>query len=337
MFKGLGNPKFQQGMQNLLDPAFALPVAGALMSGRNNRESFGNAFSVGGLAAQNMKKRNMTVDYLKGVDPELAQAVEGGMDPTTAFQLFNTKHRLAQANKPTYGLTPQYATDDEGNLRPYVTSNTGDIKWLDLDGSTPADPVMEIDKGTHIELTDRRTGAVVRVIPKENYQEAHDTARGREEGKIAGEASANLSSTLAKSQYSVDLIDKLIADPNREKITGGSALNPWHYRPGSETRGTYKLAQQVENRTFLDAFSELKGAGHITDTEGQKAQDAFARLDRYQSDEDYLAALEELKAILTAGMARARGQAGQSDVGKPSEITVTPNTTPGGWVKRNAQ
>lgn len=65
--------------------------------------------------------------------------------------------------------------------------------------------------------------------------------------------------------------------------------------------------EQLAGNVFLEAFESLKGGGPITDLEGQKAENAKARLQRTQSADEYRSALMELYEIIDAGLQRAKG------------------------------
>lgn len=55
---------------------------------------------------------------------------------------------------------------------------------------------------------------------------------------------------------------------------------------------------QLKGSVFMQAYETLKGAGQITEIEGQKAEQALARLDQTQSKEDFVKALGDLKGIV---------------------------------------
>lgn len=69
---------------------------------------------------------------------------------------------------------------------------------------------------------------------------------------------------------------------------------------------------QINGQAFLQAFNALKGGGAITEIEGQKATEAIARLNTAQSYEDYKAALDELRGVVTRGIANAKSKANGS-------------------------
>lgn len=66
--------------------------------------------------------------------------------------------------------------------------------------------------------------------------------------------------------------------------------------------------EQVQGQAFLEAFSILKGAGAITEQEGIKATQAYARLQRTQSPEAFTASLNEFAEIVRLGIKRAQDQ-----------------------------
>jgi len=76
------------------------------------------------------------------------------------------------------------------------------------------------------------------------------------------------------------------------------------------------------SKQFLEAFESLKGGGHITEIEGQKATDAMSRLGQTgQKESEYRIAAQELKDVLLKGVERARMRAGQGGL-PPSSPTI---------------
>lgn len=76
---------------------------------------------------------------------------------------------------------------------------------------------------------------------------------------------------------------------------------------------------QLQGGTWLAARQMLKGGGAITDYESQKAESAMARLSRVKSEEEFRAALTDLKDAITEG--RAKLQAAGKLPGAPQEDT----------------
>lgn len=136
------------------------------------------------------------------------------------------------------------------------------------------------------------------------------SAAQTEADKIAAAAGANanvgLPQSQASSQQALDLIDSLKADPQMKYRTGMVGVLP--SMPGTGGVGFDAKAKQLTGKVFLEAYAGLKGGGQITEVEGKKAQEAVARLDRAQSQEDYTAALDDLRNVISTGMQRAQAQ-----------------------------
>jgi hypothetical protein len=119
----------------------------------------------------------------------------------------------------------------------------------------------------------------------------------------AGAAEEQKTAFAETAQDSINLIDSIIKDPALPSITG---MVQGRIPPLSQA-GTNLVAkiEQVQGQAFLQAFESLKGGGAITEREGLAAQNAIARLQRTQDDKSYIAALNDLKAILERGKRRA--------------------------------
>lgn len=144
---------------------------------------------------------------------------------------------------------------------------------------------------------------------------ARVTAQGGTEGTAAGTAVANLPQIQYTAQQALDTADKLINHPGRETATGVSGvLDPRNYMPGTDAKNFAVLLNQAKGQVFLDAYQALKGGGPITDIEGVKAEQAKARMDTAQSDDEFMSALYDYKAAIKRGLtlAQKKTQIGQS-------------------------
>jgi hypothetical protein len=85
-------------------------------------------------------------------------------------------------------------------------------------------------------------------------------------------------------------------------IAGIGFPNQWvPAAPNTAKAGFQAQLAQVAGENFLSAYATLRGAGAITENEGQAAKEAMARLSTAQSKEDFVKALTDLKAILVKG------------------------------------
>lgn len=121
------------------------------------------------------------------------------------------------------------------------------------------------------------------------------------------EAQSSFPQVAATAQQTLDLIGQLRNHPGRKSATGMTGVLP--AIPGTQTKDFTTLLDQAKGQSFLAAFNQLKGGGAISEKEGQKAEQAIARLDRMQSEEGFLAALADLQSVVEAGQARATAKA----------------------------
>lgn len=140
---------------------------------------------------------------------------------------------------------------------------------------------------------------------------AGQLASGTAAGKTAGEAIATAKLDLPRleqnTSQALQTIDQLKKHPGLPYITGLYSAAP--IVPGTPQAGADALAKQIQGKTFLEAFTTLKGGGAITEIEGGKAEAAIARLQRSQTRREYIQALSELESVMKVGLDRARRKA----------------------------
>jgi hypothetical protein len=143
-------------------------------------------------------------------------------------------------------------------------------------------------------------------------QLASGTAAGRTTGEAVATAKLDLPRLEQNTQQALQTIDQLKKHPGLPYITGLYSAAP--IIPGTPQADADALAKQIQGKTFLEAFTTLKGGGAITEVEGGKAEAAIARLQRSQTRREYIKALEELESVMNVGLERARrkAQAGPS-------------------------
>jgi hypothetical protein len=149
-------------------------------------------------------------------------------------------------------------------------------------------------------------------------------AADKESAKNAVKAAANLPQIEQNTKEAISVIDNMINNKaGREYRTGFSSIVP--AIPGTSGADFQANADRLKGTVFLKAFEALKGGGQITEIEGKKAEAAMARLQEAQTEESYLAALNELKASLGTALEAARGKAG---VQKSNGDNVIPSVSP---------
>jgi hypothetical protein len=136
---------------------------------------------------------------------------------------------------------------------------------------------------------------------------ASATASGKVAGETQATAIADLPRVVDNAEQALKTINDFEAHPGFGQVFGAESYIPTVR--GTAKAGALAYYKQIKGKTFLEAFNSLKGGGQITEIEGQKAEDAIARLDEAQSDEDAQKALDDLRAVIDAGVARAKKKA----------------------------
>jgi len=151
--------------------------------------------------------------------------------------------------------------------------------------------------------------------------------KGRTVGEATGTAEVGLPQYLANAQQSVELIDKALTHPGKETATGLSGtIDPRNYLAGTDAANFNVLLDQIKGKTFLEAYQGLKGAGAITEVEGNKAENAIARLSTKQSTAEFDQSLRDLKDVIGSGIGRMKNKA-QGNYGQ-SPTTTAPTQAP---------
>ena len=66
--------------------------------------------------------------------------------------------------------------------------------------------------------------------------------------------------------------------------------------------------KQFQGKAFLDQYQLLRGAGQITEVEGEKAQKALTDMDTAQTEKEFIKSARELQRILKIGWANKKAQ-----------------------------
>lgn len=222
----------------------------------------------------------------------------------------------------TYGLTPQRYVRPDGTIGLGVLGNDGTFKEIALpDGATPAPNVDRVDAGDRWILMDQQ-GNVVGEQPKNLEDAAAATERGKAIGTAQGEAITGEGAAVQKAMQGISLIESIVNDPALGSITGMiQGRMPPLTQAGTDL--SVKI-DQLQGQAFLEAFESLKGGGAITEREGQAAQAAIARLNRAQSEGEYVRALRELQGILQLGVRRAQEKASSARGETPAQNNDDP-------------
>ncbi|MBD9455969.1 hypothetical protein IB244_31355 [Rhizobium sp. RHZ02] len=337
-----------------------LSVGLGLLSGKTAQDQVGQAASNLYNARQDGRTYNRTLQFLKQNNPDLAQAVEAGaLGPADAYKEYYRQKLEAQqprnslmavgknlydfqngqwisppasiaASDEEWGLTPVWGQDGSGKTVLGQVSKTGKFKPLDTGNFTPTPVIQNIDTGTAIIGRNSRTGAEVTNTPKDVAGAANQKAVG--EGQ--GAATVSLPGATQLATQIDQQINDLKTDPYLPSMvgsvpyTGGMIQRDDLPDRSPESQRVRSKINQLKGGSFLQARQMLKGGGAITDFEGQKADNAFNRMNTAQKLEDFNAALDDFNDAVKAGVAKLQQQSqGNFTGGQPSAAPAAASRT----------
>jgi hypothetical protein len=128
--------------------------------------------------------------------------------------------------------------------------------------------------------------------------------------------------TVSKSRNTLNALDQMIGDARieRDRIVipkggrrphggfegvVGAGIPGVRFIQGTQAAGFDALLEQVQGGAFLKAFNDLRGGGAITQPEGEKATIALTRVNRAQSEIEFVKAAREFVEILRNGIKNA--------------------------------
>lgn len=118
---------------------------------------------------------------------------------------------------------------------------------------------------------------------------------------IAGSSVAQeVQQAVDTASSTLQVIDEALAHKGLSAAVGPLDARTPTFLPDATAFEAYH--NQIKGKAFLQAFESLKGGGQITEIEGKKAEEAIARLDLAQSEDDYKRALKDLRDIVELGL-----------------------------------
>jgi hypothetical protein len=140
-----------------------------------------------------------------------------------------------------------------------------------------------------------------------------------------------LPGVIANAQEAVNLVDQMIgkqevrdaktgkviqsaaaAHPGFENAVGTTWKPGFRFIPGTDAADFQALFEQVKGSAFLEAFNTLKGAGAISEKEGEKATAARTRMSTAQSESEFVKAAREYQDVIRKGVEVMQKKAGSA-------------------------
>lgn len=164
--------------------------------------------------------------------------------------------------------------------------------------------------------------------PEYQARKAELIAQGRERGQIQAKAKADLPNAITQGEQTIQLVDDLLQHPGFSVSVGKSAPlgSLQSYIPGTQAASFDIALKQLKGKQFLEAFESLKGGGQITQIEGEKATQAMSRMEKANTEAEFIKASREFQDIIRRGVNRAKMRAGGQ-----AESVQEPTTSNDGW------
>lgn len=266
------------------------------------------------------KTRNSTIEWLGDMakqDPRYMPFYNAARGGAPIDDIWNSALQMASdtaggANDETFFGNAVPYTMDGGEIGIGQLGNRGTFRPVDMPGEGQYLPATRtINTETEQITINNLTGDVIARVPIQNEQAARDTAIGDAIGDAQGAAIVAAPRKVATADQMLETVRALRDHPSLPWIVGfGGQYNPG--RPNTSDPEALSLFEQIRGQIFVQAYQDLKGGGTITEIEGQKAEQAMARLNRAMTVEDFQEALDDLIEVIEAGRDRALAAAGSA-------------------------
>jgi len=246
-----------------------------------------------GQAGQNAGVLRLALEQAKAKNPRPAQ-------PSSLGKLIAERDSLPPDSplRATYDEAIKLATSPKG--MPYVALPSGE-GYVSFDKGSGKTSAMTVDG---------RRPKPPAVDPEAQAIVTEAKARGKASGEATGKAGVDLPRVTDQAEETLRLTEELLGHPGLQQAVGASSLLGVQKIPGTAARDFQIRLDQLRGKQFLEAFQSLKGAGQITEVEGQKATEAIARMDSSGSEEEFRRAVRDFQDIVKRGLSRVRNLAG---------------------------
>lgn len=330
-FGSTGDPRMDAIKASLLQSAAPRPKGTGSFLG-----DLGGAMAAGQQAQFAADENDMR---RKLIEAQIGRAQAGGNDPSRVQEYNFARQNGFQGTFPEY-LNQFYGREQNSpsSLQEWEAfskmSPADQARYLEMKRqgqlSTIAGVPSVVPPGTGSGIAAAKPLSTIEAETEAQRQLRDAGAEGQARGTARGEAVANLPTIQSATRAALETVDKMLTHPGMGTATGLSGtLDPRNYIPGTDARNFRVLRNQAQGQVFLDAFQALKGGGAITEVEGLKAEQAKARMDTAQSDEEFRTALNDYKAALQRGLALAEQKAGYSTGGGFGTPGAAPQSKPG--------
>jgi hypothetical protein len=354
MLLGKDNPAAQWAAQNR---GWTSALGAGLGSGSTFSEGLANAAANGPVGqrvddayrvaeeekAARAAQINQTAEYLRNTFPDLAEAVNAGMPLDSAW------NEAMKRSQPGYGQADgMKPMEINGQLVDPMTGKVlGDYRTDPTAKGGPAEVALQPTwlqdaQGNWILGQLAKDGSVVQtklpdgMKPASPGELAGNKTEATVDAKTAAVARQALPAAEAAYEMTTKAVDALLSDEKGQaEQFGQNPLLPRNMfvMGGSPMANMQNQMKQLTGQAFLQIRQALKGAGQVTDYEGQRGEAAISRAQAAFESGDQKAfqqAVIEFKDAMDKGMQLLRAQAnGDYAAGSPA-VTGASNAG-SGW------
>jgi len=271
-------------------------------------------------------RRAEDMDMLRGGDTNFKQLRMSSLE-----KLLTAKDQLSRTE-------PKYEFVDIGGKKVRVQTNPNapgfDATQNEL---VKTATIGELETARHNKKTEGIQGAELKLKQEKElrekdpaFQQAMAGAKARGEAIAKGDVAAvqALPKILDRANRSLALIDELVGkqevrDKNGKLIQQSTAPHPGfnsavgfglgeRFVPGTSASDFQSRFEEIKGGAFLEAFESLKGAGSISEKEGEKATTAITRMSLAQSEKEFVAAARDLQDVVRKATVNAQNRASQA-------------------------
>lgn len=263
------------------------------------------------------------------------EAIKIGIDLSKARQVKQFLKTTDESGKPVY--RPGFNTGEVGDavapvIEKLMSVNEGgrisfrDPYTTEVKGS--AEVSMSPGESARLAQSERHFGAshslaqqnaelnrykaMMDYSPEFQAQKAAEVATAKTRAANTEQARIDLPKVIQQGEDTIKLVDDLLMHPGFKMSVGKSAPigSVASMIPGTDSASFDIALKQLKGKQFLEAFETLKGGGQITQIEGEKATQAMSRMEKANTEEEFIKASREFQDIIRRGIGRAKGKAG---------------------------
>lgn len=239
----------------------------------------------------------------KDTEPYARALLNASLRPEKSNELTPYQQEMLKLQRDRLDFQRNKPDKPTDKYHPPVATSSGYLVYDDATGAYK--PLMD-DKGKPYMPTAADVGL------------AQNRSTANQLGKAGGDAAVQFGGMQnAVNEIDIDL-DRMRTHPGLEGITGIRGAIP--NIPGTDAADAQAMLEKLQGGVFLQARQALKGGGQVTDYEGQKAEQAYGRMQKAQSKEAFLQALDDYQTHIHKGLEILSNQA-QGNFGTPTSVS----------------